>query len=195
MAVASVSAFDFHQYFQGEWTVAMTDGAEQLYSVRAGDGGALTGEIRGTDGAVTSQLKVEFADASVSDGALLLARDGATWHRLFAFAFAPRANGVVSAGGLWTPVGEREAAGQFEFVVVSERQFVIVVLLHNTTRLVVSGAKSVAAVEQTFFQKYGMMMFMFVFMIGSQYMKYRMGQPPASARPAGNANKAQGKSK
>ena len=40
--------------------------------------------------------------------------------------------------------------------------------MKDGTQMVTNAAKIVEKVEQTFFQKYGMMMFMFVFMIGTQ---------------------------
>jgi hypothetical protein len=136
-------------------------------------------------------VKIEFEDESVTKGRFLLGRHSvddadapADWHSLFAFSFARLPNLNVVSQGVWTPIGAKP--GWYQFVVTSDRTFVLTTVVGGRLR-VLEGLKFVAPVEQSFLQRYGMMILMFVFMMVTQVMKNRMSPAAPEPTPAAGA--------
>jgi hypothetical protein len=175
--------FNFETFFEGNWTVKSSkldratgrvivdeyaDAVE--YVVRKNDAGGLIGYYTPNERTVVN-LKVEFADGSATDGTFLISTaNNVGWSALFTFAFEPLSNKVIASRGAWTPASSPR--GTYQFVVTGEGSFVLVVD-DATSSTTLSAFKALAAPEQSFFQKYGMMIGMMIFMIVTQVMKSR----------------------
>jgi hypothetical protein len=141
---------------------------------------------------VAVPVKIEFDEDSVSRGRFLLGRGpdssdaAADWHSLFAFAFVRAPNSNAVSQGVWTS-GVSAKPGWYQFVVTSDRTFILTHVVDGRLRTV-EGLKFVPPVEQSFLQRYGMMILMFGFMMVTQVMKSRMAPAaPAPAAPAATA--------
>jgi hypothetical protein len=138
---------------------------------------------------VAVPVKIEFDDDSVSRGRFLLGRgsdaESAEWHSLFAFAFVRAPNSNAVSQGVWTS-GVAAKPGWYQFIVTSDRTFLLTHVVDGRVRTV-EGLKFVAPVEQSFLQRYGMMILMFSFMLITQVMKNRMSPAAPAATPAPTA--------
>jgi hypothetical protein len=168
-------------------TLEFADQAVRYSVNKTESGGSLAGRyITADDHAVP--IKIEFEDESVTKGRFLLGRHSVDdadatpdWHSLFAFNFARLPNLNVVSTGVWSPLAAK--AGWYQFVITSDRTFVLTSVVGGRTR-VLEGLKFVPAAEQSFFQKYGMMLLMFAFMLVTQVMKNRMAPAAPAAAPA-----------
>jgi hypothetical protein len=201
-AFAADKAFDFHEFFDGDFSVTSVsssvgnptlDADEKFitqYNIAAENGtSALIGSSFNND--TTSfevsnlqQIRISFDDESKVNGVFSVGFDEASIEPLFKFAFTSLNNGVVISQGTW---GKSES---YQFMIPSNDKFIITVFHTGGKTTTYAGKRIPKVVPQTFWAKYKMW-----FMIGGMMLfntfiqsktKNAMGAPGAAA-PAADA--------
>ena len=173
----SVKSFDFHEWFQGDFTVQtasskLSDTSLTLdgsyinhYNVAAENGtSALIGTSfnNATETALISNLqniRVTFEDESKVNGVFLSGESEETLMPLFAFAFQQLDNGILVSQGTW---GKEDT---YQWMIPAPEKFLLTVYHKSGAVTTFIGKRVPKIVPETFWQKYKMW-----FMIGGMML-------------------------